>query len=275
MMGINNSSSLFRRKVRNQVLKSNRKNDYFLKYYDFDEMRHSDYTPLDDFCTTRRKKNGSTNLTAYFVGPRDYYWDGITECCFIDHTDCEYDRTILALPHNWLHHYDPTIPIFKKKGWYHTCYLDLEKQKWVSSVAYLIRDRFHLYEIVHICNPGPKDPRPYSIRKGDKDWCITHLNIHPSCMINSYFRSFLLLKNIDFSEFDARVKAKGLKCPVRYHRSIKLKDNPQIRIVTNSYYTDQETICICIDCRKDYRAFEVSVQVFETRITLDFFYLIK
>ena len=73
-------------------------------------------------------------------------------------------------------------------------------------------------------------PRPYSIGKGDEDWCITHFNILPSA-INSYYRSFLLIKNMDFDEFDANVEAKKYKCPAGYNGPINLKDSPNFRIL--------------------------------------------
>ena len=143
--------------------------------------------------------------------------------------------------------------------------MDLEKQEFIESGAYLIRDRFHLYDLA--CYPRPEDLKPYFLGKGDEDWCITQLNNNNlSYMPNSYFQSFLLIKNIDFSEFDVRVKAKGPKYPVCYHRSIKLQDNPQVTIA--SYCTGLDAPCLCRDCRKDYRAIEVFVRIYQNNVYL-------
>ena len=102
-------------------------------------------------------------------------------------------------------------------------YLDLDKQKWVTSVSYLIRDRFRTTNFAEY--PELEDPSPYSIGKGDEDWRITYFNIQPSHTITPLFQSFLLMKHIDFSKFDAFVEAKDLKCPIPHTRGIKVKDS--------------------------------------------------
>ena len=255
-----NKSTLFHRKVRNQVLRKNQRIDYTPKYYIFEKIGHCDYTFLNKFFADRRKTNKrigfipDLDLDLDTRGPKDYPWKNDTKCCFFGPAGSGYSDPIFVLPHDWLSQYDPTIPILG----YTYCYLDLEKKEYAMALAYLIRDRFHLYPVESVHYPCANDPVPYSIRKGDEDWCITYLNFYHPHLMHSYFRSFLLIKNIDFSEFDAQVEAKGLKCPLYYDQGIKIKDNSQsgIEPFTLVYYFFS---CVCIDCRKDYRTIEVGV----------------
>ena len=272
MEGVNKSSSLFHRKVRNQVLENNRKIDYFPKCHIFEKMKHTNYTPLNDFRTTLLNKGAIMSLD--FYGPKDYSWKDEAKCYFFDLASYKFIKNILAIPHNWLHHYDPTIPIFNE-GWYSAYYLDLEEHRWTFSTPYLIRDKFYRDDFKHSFYSSSKGPMLYSIRKGDEDWCITHLKLYPSYMINSNFWSFLLIKNIDFSEFDAKVKAEGLKCPaVPYKGIIKIKDNPKIRILYWSCYIGKKRPCFCVICRKDYRAFKVRVEQFNNYFNLHILFLL-
>ena len=260
-----NKSTLFRRKVRNQVLKNNnnRRIGYMPQYYVFDYVGHSDYTFLNDLFTAICKKDKSRRCNLRFYGPKDYPWENDTKYCFFDPTYREYWEPTYVFPRNWLRQYDPDILIFIAD--WSTYYMDLEKRKKVSSEPYLIRDRFHTNDLV--CYPTPGEATPYSLRKGDEDWCITYLNFHLLCMSNIYFQSFLLIKNIDFSELDAKVKADRAKCPVPYIESIKFKNNPQIR-TTGCSWTDWHNVCLCVNCRKDYRAFEVELYVNDNSFNL-------
>ena len=269
MAGVNKSSSLFCRKVRNQVLKNNtRRNKYNPKCYEFEEINSSEYASRNDFRTFMFKTNESVIPILEFYGPKDYSWKDEAKCYFFDQDSYEYVQTILAIPHIWLEQYDPTIPIISR-DWFTTCYLDLKEHRWSYSLSYLLKDRFYREGFKYFFYPSSKGPIPYSIRKGDEDWCITHLKLYPSCMINCPFQSFLLIKNIDFSVFDAKVKAEGLKCPaVPYGTSIKNKDKPKIRLSFTHHYTLKNDACFCIDCRKDYRAFEVRVWLFKKRVNL-------
>ena len=190
-------------------------------------MKHSDYTFLNNFYTSRRKKiykNNTTSSDALFYGPEDHTWNDDEKCLFFEPPDSECPGPTFVLPRDWLCQYDLGIPIFGN-GYY---YLDLEKHKWVSSTAYLIRDRFRTGDLV--CYPGSKDLMPYSIRKSDQDWCIIHLKYYPLCILYGFVQSFLLIKNIDFSEFDAKIEVESLKCPVRSNESIKVKDRPYFTI---------------------------------------------
>ena len=265
------SSSHFLCKVRNQVLK-NQKIEYLLKRYVFEKMEeHSDYTFLNDVYT-RRKKNKSVIWTLEFYGPKDYSWGQDATCCFFNHTDRREflgnKKTIFMLPRDWLCQYDPIIPIII--GGYSYCYLDLEKQNCSSSLAYLIRDRFRITDF--------DNGKPYSIGKFDEKWCITYLNLH-SFYTNNFYRldllSFLLTKNIDFSDFDVQVKAKGLKCPVPCNESIIIQDNSQNGFGAYTLIDYYETPCFCVICRKDYRAIEVGVYLNEGGVNLYPLHLIK
>ena len=283
MAGVNKSSSLFCRKVRNQVLKNNtRRNKYNPKCYEFEEINSSEYASRNDFRTFMFKTNESVIPILEFYGPKDYSWKDEAKCYFFNSASHANMQTILAIPHIWLDHiYDPTIPIYRKRL-RDNCYLDLEKQTWAVSLPYLVGNRFRInhsdrYSV-------PKDPGSYYyIGKGYEDWCLTYLKWHPSRMITSYFWSFLLIKNIELSEFDAqdkvyaqakakakaKAKAENLKfeCPVRYFGNIKLKYN-QNRTLSCYYYSGEETACICIDCRKDYRAILVRAEVFKNYVKL-------
>ena len=265
-----NKPQLFLHKVRKQVLKT-RRIDYVFKYYTFEGLEHSDCMFLNNFLTAIRKKRESASFTLDFFGPRDYSWEGGIKYSLFKYIGvvCDCRDTVFVLPHDWLCQYDPTIPIFIKKDGFR--YLDLEKQECSDTLAYLIRDRFHISSPIRFPLPGL--PGCFSIGKCDEDWCITYLNIqqtYTSDFHRLYFWSFLLIENIDFSEFDAKVEADDLDCPVRHNQGIKIKNNPQFGIVNYYWYSDKTPACFCIDCRKDYRAIEVSVDLNKNGINLYF-----
>ena len=275
MTGLNKPSSHFLRKVWNQVLKNDnnrRRIEYVLKYYAFEKMERSDYKLLNDIYTTRRKKyvpgRGFQFLT--FYGPKDYPWKKDTKFYLFEELDriCyDYRSPTFVIPHNWLLRYEPNMPIFFRHAGYHPVYLDLERQGWVDLPTYLLRDRMCITANL-IVYPGREVPKPYFIGKGDEDWCITYLNIQLPPMLNPYFRSFLLMKNMDFSEFDAKIEAEGLKCPVYYDQCIKVKNNLQFETTnyTSSYIAPP---CFCINCRQDYRAIDVGVTLEHNCVYLD------
>ena len=275
MTGVNKSSSLFRSKVRNQVLKNSRKVEYFLKFYTFEKMKHSEYKFLNDIHTDRCQKNeraGRAIRPLNCYGPRDYPWEENTEYCLFEHLYPEMWRSTFVLPRNWLLHYDPSIPILLEYcNSFH--YLDLEKQGWGESSVYLIRNRFHLYNVCS--DPCSEDLEPHPIRKGDKDWCISYLNLSPPYMSNSYslyFLSFLLIKNMDFSKFDAHIKAENLICPVYFNYSIEIKDIPQAVIDGFITFNKKFPNCFCVDCRKNYRHFAAYVSLNKDTVK---FYLLQ
>ena len=266
--------SLFRRKVQNQVFGIQRIPSK-LQYYAFDGMNHSNYTFLNHLFTDISKKNESISSSLVFYGPENYSWKDDRKYYLFIPTGRHNLKPIFVLPLKWLLRYDPNIPICGRGC--PPCYLDLEKQKCIWSLAYLIGERFYLYEIYDTIDtqyPSPGDPKPYSIGKCDEDWCITHVNAYTSYMPNITFLSFLLIKNMDFSELDAKVEAKveakGLrfKCPVRCDGSVKVKDNSRFIIVLYHFLTDPRIPCFCVDCRKAYRAIEVGVFITETSIML-------
>ena len=194
-----------------------------------------------------------------YYGPEGYSWKKNTKCYFFTEIGNEDKGPIIAIPHDWLKKYDSNIPMSIRGFQLNTsCYLDLEKQGWATSIAYLIRDRYDIYEGPRKIIPG--ETKPYSIRKGDEDWCITYSNNDFPYTNYYYFRSFLLMKNINFSEFDAKIKAEGLECPVPYDKGIKLKDGSNF-LISNSFFGIEERPCICVNCRKDYRAIEVVVYI--------------
>ena len=271
-----NKSSIFLRKVRNQVLK-NREIEHVPKYYVFGKMEHYDDSFRNDFITRRKKKEmaGGVIRTVKFYGPEDYLWKHDTTFCFFDKFDQVnhgYPQTIFVLPCKWLRRYDPNIPIILIGRLYPICFVDLEKHKWASSKAYLIRDRFRTADPV--CYPSSEDLMPYSIRKGDEEWCITYFNFHSFHMHSFTFWSFLLIKNIDLSKFDAIVEAKSLNCPVRYYGNIKFQDDPENSMVPQ-LYASPENSCFCINCRKDYLSIEVKVYVEARSVTLYSRFLLK
>ena len=265
MMGVKKSSSIFRRRVRNQVLEKNQRSKCELNFYVFGMMNPHNYNFLYDIYIDRGQKNvesGRACRTVLFYGPGDHSWEENTEYCLFEDLDPEYCKPTIVLPRIWLFQYDPTIPIFLNHNCNKVHYLNLEKRKYIPSLVYLIRDRFRTIEQYHYPLAGAL--KPYSIGKGDEDWCATHINYYPSAL-RFYFRSFVLLKNIDFTEFDTKVEAEGLKCPVPYSKGIKVKDKPQFRIVSRNPHT-WKGVCICINCRKDYRAFGVNVYLGENII---------
>lgn len=259
-----NKSTLFHLKVRNQVLKNNNhKIGYTLKYYILEIMLHSDYTFLNDFCTDIRKKNerlGRCNWIPEFIGPREYSWGKNIKYCFFYHKEYKYWNPIIVLPRDWLLRYDPTIPIILELCY--TIYLDLGNQEWDYLISYLVRERFHLeYELRFI-------------EKSDEDWCITHLDTRTTHRHRIIFKSFLLFKNMDFSEFDLQVETRGLECPLYYSKGVKIKKKPQfqIRPFSNSYWNCR---CICVDCRKDYRVMVVDVYPHDNSVDLIPLYLLR
>ena len=235
-------------------------------------MKDSDDTYKNNFYTRYKKKHKQfTGLDVDFYAPIDYSWGAVTKCYFFNNTVRCDSETIFAVPHDWLIQYDPNIPIFGCG--YHPYYLDLEKKKWTFSVSYLIRDRFYLYghKDDGTSHSFPEEPRPYSIRESDNDWCITHFNFYPLytniyCELN--FLSSLLMKNIDFSEFDDIIKVKRLKCPIRCIKYIKPQYSSQFDIQSFFVLKEDNAPCYCIGCRKDYRAIEVEVDVDEKGVTL-------
>ena len=259
MMGVKKPSH-FCRKVRNQVLK-NREIEYVPKYYVFGKMEHSDYKLLNDFYIAICKKNKTTgnNWTPNFYSPKDYSWENDGKYYyFLCLQDYGNRKIIFMLPHNWLLQYDLTIPIFI--GPNHSYYLDLEKNNLIYTTSYLIRDRFYRSEGFS----------PSVIGKGNEDWCITYSNIFPpraSIFYSLDFSSSLLIENIDFSEFDAKIIAEGLFCPVDYDESIKLKGKPQSGIGSYTLVEWDES-CFCVACRMNYRAIEVIVILSERGVTL-------
>ena len=268
MKNLNNPSSRFLCKVRNQVLK-NQILGNIPKYHVFAKLSNSKCQLLGGtkvFGSLYCRKD-TTGLILMHYGPKNYVWKRNTKYYLMFDSD-HILKTAFVIPRDWLLHYDPEISILQESpSGYSTCYLDLEKGKWAySSKEYLIRDRFHLDK--------SEEEKPYSIRKGDEDWCITHLDLDPPFIYYFNFYSFLLIKNIDFSEFDLQVEAKGLKCPFYYDQGIKLKDKSKHRLVY-SIYQDMETPCICVDCRKDYRAIEISVHLNEDTVGFEFSIPIK
>ena len=234
--------------------------------YYFTRLDHNDDMFQNVFWENRFIKIKSNRRLSY-CGPQDYPWKNNTKCCFFTEIGNENKGPIVALPQEWLVEYDSTIPIYMEGYFSNTrCYLDLEKQGWAISLTYLIRDKYHLYKD-HKNNTHEKI-KPYSTRKGDEEWCITYLNIQLPPMLSPYFRSFLLMKNINFSEFDAKIKAEGLECPVPYDKGIKLKDSPNFRIIDCFHKKKEEKRCICVNCRKDYRAMEVGVDVYNNNALL-------
>ena len=260
-----NKSPFFLQKVRNQVLK-NRKINYVLKYNMFKELNPLDYTFLN-ILYKKYKIDSSDYWDLVFEGPEDYPWENNTKCYLSYHRCSKRYKIIFVLPLDWLHHYDPTTPIFRWGYLYNTCYLDSEKkQSCTNSHVYLIRDnKFHFYEYAGDRLPIPKELNPpHPSRKGDEDWCITYLDIPP--VGGNYhplsLRSILLIKNVDFSEFDAKVKAGDLKCPVFCNKNIKVKNNPKFIIKCYcKYFIRRNNYCFCVDCRKDRRAIEVDVNI--------------
>ena len=206
-----------------------------------------------------------------YYGPEYYIWEKDTECYFFNEIDseidCNYGARILALPRDWLVQYDSTIPIFASVLPYKfRCYLDIEKQGWVASIAYFLRDRFHLYKGNR--HPPQDGLEPHPIGKGGVGWCITQLSLYnPHELEIPRIQSYLSLRSLDFSEFDAKVEAEGLKCPVPYNNCLKLKDGQFFNILTYSY-NEENPDCFCVICRKDYQAIEVSVDVVPHRISL-------
>ena len=281
MTNLNEPPSSFLRKVREQVLKNNnnQKVKYFPKYYIFEELKPSQSKFLDNARIIIKKKNkeeGVTNPSAIFYSPRGYHWKKDMKCfLFIEFND-EYGRPAYVFPYKWLRKYDPFVPIFIPDYGY-TRYIDTDTDFFNYSTAYLIRDRFLLYDCTHRLET--ENPRPLSLGKGDEDWCITHINIPISHRGRFYFRSFLLIKNVDFSEFDAQIESKGFKCPVPCIEGIKLKDKSLNGIYcryvrsedpTSSFvsfaFKRRNTSCICINCRKDCRAIEVDVQLIQKTV---------
>ena len=266
MANHNKSSSRFLRKVWNQVLRTNNQRiDYSLNFYDFDTIDNPNYTFLNNFYMERYKNTDITDVLVEFWGPRDYPWEDKTECYFFipkyKVVIFDIEDTIFVLPHAWLRQYDPTIPIYISSYYYTWCYLDFENQNCYHSTAYLMRERFFLH-----------GKRPVSIRKGDEDWCITHLNIDHSLYRSEYsyeLYSFLLIKNIDFSDFDVLFEVGRLKCPAKYNKSVKLKDKSQSQFKIGIFSLAREDLpCICAHCRKDCRAIEVSVTIGKNVATL-------
>ena len=269
MTNPNKSSSFFLRRVQNQVL-GNRKIEYILKYYVFKKIEHYEYTFLNDLFTAICKKIEYVVTIGHpmlpkFYGAKSYSWKDDIQCYFFNSAINGYGEPTLVLPRDWLCKYDLTIPIFLK-GEYYLYYLNLEKHNWVSSNVYLIRDSFRTGDLV--CYPDSKDPKTYSIRKGDEEWCITYLNFHPPRMSMTCFQSLLLMKNIDFSELDAKVKADRAKCPVPCIESIKFKNNPQLRTVSYYLHISPKPPCICVNCRRDYRAIKVSMKIDTSGVVL-------
>ena len=82
------------------------------------------------------------------------------------------------------------------------------------------------------------------------------------------FLSFLLIKNIDFSELDAKVEAGDASYPVRCFKSIKLKDRSQIEMLDYCLHFAPLLLCFCVICRKDYRAIEVEVFLYYETLNL-------
>ena len=94
MTGVSKSSSLFRRKLRNQVLKNKSFIRLFSKHYGFEQMDYSDYKFLNDIHMAiikinqragRVGKDGRFEMavrTPSFYGPKDYLWENDTEYYF-------------------------------------------------------------------------------------------------------------------------------------------------------------------------------------------------
>ena len=257
-----NKSPFFLRKVRNQVLK-NQKINYVLKHNIFEIMEPSNYT----FVNTLYNKcpiDGTDVWDLQFEGPRDYPWKNDTKIYLLYHRCCIRFKIIFVLPLDWLRQCDPTAPIFRLGYYYDTCYLDFKNQKCFSSDIYIIRDnKYYLYKYIDKYSKKPRLTHP--IRKSDEDWCVTYLNvdhIYLWSLTRSMFYSSLLCKNLDFSVFDAIVKAGYLNCPVRSYEHIKVKTNPQIKLKCFDANVSSSYLCICVDCRKDYRA--ITVQTFSS-----------
>ena len=250
MTGVNKPSSHCLRKKRRQVLNNNRKIEYNHKYYSFKHMKYSEHTFLNNFYIDMCKKSASINCPPSFYCPEGYPWRKGTPHLLFNRNFSNHPDIIIVLPRNWLLHYNPSIPI-ALGGWCNPFYLDLEKQSYTFVVLCLIRNRFYLHAGIS----------PYFIRNCNKDWCITYLNFHPSYTRTIFFRSFLLIKNMDFSKLDAHIEANDLKCPVNYDSSIQVKDKPEIQIVGHNYNSKIKKHCSCVNCRKIYLAIEVDVKL--------------
>ena len=294
MTDLNKPSSIFLRKVWNQVL-INRNIEYVPKYYVFEDMKRSRCEFIRKARLVLRKKKeveGITFSNPVFYIPKGYPFQGHEKCLTFTEYTSGYGNPVYVFPHNWLSRYDPIIPIFVP-DYGHTRYIkfmEFDKLNFIRSGSYFIRDRFQLYDFTHLPETGA--PKPFTLSKGDEDWCITHLNIQPSLWKNVLFQSFLLVKNVDFSKYDAQNEAKGLKCPVPYRGNIELKDNSRNGILLSCYYNNiveitcfitppgfrkSKVSCICINCRKDCRAIEVEVKIGleQNSVTLYIFKLLK
>ena len=271
MTSVKESSVYFLRRVREQALKN--RIEYNLKCNIFEKIDHTEYTVLNNFYNTRHSAwdrniiddSHSNYAEGYlemdFLGPKDYPWKNDTKCHFlIDYIKYLADEYILALPDDWAHWYDPTTPVFIYDS--EIQYLDFEKQKCASYSVFLVRGTFFP------CIISPpyhfQCQNTYIPKKCDRDWCVTYLNIFnfsKSIYFYYNFESILLLKNIDFSEFDAKVEAKDTKCSERKVQGLKIKKKPQF--VFHDYWLDEKNgnhVCICTKCRKNCRAIQVSLK---------------
>lgn len=270
MTNLNKSSTLFSCRVRDKVLKN--RIEYNLRYNLFEEIEEFVCTSLYDFFKarysawekTRGRRYDETRrnyeLCLKLLGPKDYPWKGETECHFlVEYGLYPYDQTIFVFPLNWLYCYDHKTPIFGLGCGPYA--LDFSKGSCYWYESLLIRDVF--YDFDGYSSTVHKSPEFYSDRICDKDWCITYLNFPlPRELELAWitFYSILLFKSIDFSTLDSDIKSGKNKCPVFNDASIKIKDKPQFMIL-DKFYPDKDGNykCICVNCRKDYRAVEVKI----------------
>ena len=266
MTNVQKKNQLFLHRVREQALRNRIKYKY--ECIIFYELGHLDYMFLNKFFETNRNNMG-LNLHMKFFGPGDYIFKDDTECRYITIYQDIYQQEVFVLPLNWLLHYDPSIPIYRSG--YHICYLDLGRGQIIQLPVSLVRNKF--YPIKEYSSNAIQYLSPYVPRNCDRDWCMTYSKRPPSFndidedMIMMYmsplFTSILLIKNVDFSKLDAYVESKGIKCPNVYCGRLKPKYKKSYYIwygeCIGSRGWHGQPPCLCVNCRKDHRAFEVGI----------------
>ena len=268
MTGVNKSSSLFLRKVRNQVLK-NKKIEYSFNCNIFERIDYYKYAALNDFYDTIQAKwnpHRRYDIFVSFYGPKEYPWENDTKCQFIFDYDGEYDF-VFVLPEVWLRQYDPTTPVFFHGG--SANYFEIEQQRCTSDSVFLMRGTFFPYRK----NPSyhPQYPSIYTHRKCDEDWCVTYLNIPNSGDGEDFayiFDSVLLIESVDFSILDAKIESGEFECSNYCCNLLTIKEKPEIEIEDRSCGGWGKPICLCIKCRGDYRAAKVYVGCGRDRISI-------
>ena len=254
----------FSKKVERQLM--NNRVEYKLSFCSFRRMEYrqnsSIHRAIDNFL--QGELMFSHGRTPLVYGPMDYSWNGDTKFyCLKGYSGNM--KEVFIVPHDFVDQLDSDNPIdVGEWGWWR--YLDMESGTVEYSNSILIRDKLcSLKKYVENCTDWVYHLNDWDFRDSDRDWCITYLDLNSIAsprLFEAYVISSLLIKNLDFSVFDARVEGEGgdqrIQCPVIPGDDIQIIDSPiQLKwfetFTINSFHNG----CLCNKHREMYRGFKV------------------